>query len=860
MESNKNVKVTTFALCIYCVSGTLLTLFNKLAILAFPAPNSLLLFQNGATVLLLLLVTHITPDRFGGSLPLITFSVVRSWLPLTLLFVGMLGSSLLALQNVSSVTLIVFRNLCTLVVAFFERLFLGLEINSLAAISLVGILCGAFLYALNDIQFSVIGYIWLIVNVICTAIFQIYVKSLIANLPNEGPGSLGPFGMSYFNNVISLPVFGMLAAITGEFTHLQELIYTLSIKSWSIIVSSALLGFTLSTSAFLVTKLVSATSMMVANNVNKFALIILSEVFVEQTLVPLSSLGTALVMIFAWLYSQSKGSLTKLFNKTCVKNLLVFVFIILFLDLDFFWPVKLLKLQPLVAIEETRLSSYKQFIRSALEGNVDWGSSYSCYTCNCSNIWQSIVVDNDGRFCTDVLTSVTELLRVTKVLPYRYCLGGSCPIIPNTGNKLNSYSTILTERPHTVFQSQKNNRINIFVADYHTGLVRDLKHFFTTWLKDRLGAVDIVFNDQSLSAYCLLQTPPTCIRSDEIAFLRRDNAWPECPSQASFQSNFWESLKSDKTLQSTDIFLCTLPIWGCMRYIPFNRSFILIDAVDLGAKPQTLNTLMALQNMNFNKMTLAYNYAVGIHKKWHPIYLPSYSGFSGSMQLEKILARNKNNEVNIFVHVKGGSRQSFVNVDLNLNELETILNDLEQQKYSMQPRTFKVLNLMVATPNFNLSVLTDPFSEFPASILVSTSFQTVFMSGYEMYRTNIPLFFPFRQLDEKGDFTYYPGIQYYASVEDLASKIISTDLTYYNTITELHNQLLGQALAEVWAWRFNEMLPGLLNGTYVRPSYNESMSIDEAWFAATGLSWSPSQEIVSCGAPDEIFTKSPHTP
>jgi GDP-mannose transporter len=253
-----------------------------------------------------------------------------------ILFKASLMVQLFALQNVSSVTLIVFRNLCTLVVAFFERLVLGSEINSLAAFSLVGILCGAFLYALNDIQFSVIGYVWLIVNVACTAAFQVYVKSLIANLPKEGPGSLGPFGMSYFNNVISLPVFGILAALTGEITQLQELVYFLSVKSWFVIVSSALLGFTLSTSAFLVTKLVTATTMMVANNVNKFALIILSELFVEQTLVPLSSLGTALVMIFAWVYSQSKGSWAELFSETCAKNVRVIVFIIIIVSVSIY--------------------------------------------------------------------------------------------------------------------------------------------------------------------------------------------------------------------------------------------------------------------------------------------------------------------------------------------------------------------------------------------------------------------------------------------------------------------------------------------------------------------------------------------
>ena len=305
---SENALTVAAALAVYCVSGTLLTLANKLAVLALPAPHTLLVVQNGATVLLLLAATSAAPGAVGGALPPLTAEAVRAWLPLTLLFVGMLASSLLALQAVSAVTLIVVRNLGTLVVAFFERVVLGAQISTLAVFSLLGILLGAVMYGLYDLQFSAVGYAWLAVNVACTAAFQIYVKGLIAGLPKTGPGALGPFGMSYYNNVISLPVLLLVAAATGEGPRLPALLAALSTRGWAAVAASALLGFALSTSAFLVNTLVSATSMMVANNVNKFALIILSELFVEQTLGLLAALGTALVLLFAWLYSQSRGS------------------------------------------------------------------------------------------------------------------------------------------------------------------------------------------------------------------------------------------------------------------------------------------------------------------------------------------------------------------------------------------------------------------------------------------------------------------------------------------------------------------------------------------------------------------------
>lgn len=294
------------ALFVYCVSGTLLTLVNKLAVGAFPAPHSLLLFQNGLTVLLLLALTSAAPERLGGRLPPLTCAAVRTWLPLSLLFVVMLATSLLALQSLSAITLIVMRNLGTLVVAFFESALLGSRVSTLSVASLLGILLGVACYGANDLQFSIVGYAWLAVNIASTAAYQIYVKALLTGIPKEGPDALGPFGMSYFNNVISLPVLLVLALAT-EAPRVIDHAYALSPAGAAVVVASAFLGLALSTSAFLVNTLVTATTMMVANNVNKFALVVVSEVFMEQTLGPAAAAGTALAVASAWLYSESRG-------------------------------------------------------------------------------------------------------------------------------------------------------------------------------------------------------------------------------------------------------------------------------------------------------------------------------------------------------------------------------------------------------------------------------------------------------------------------------------------------------------------------------------------------------------------------
>lgn len=290
----------TLTLLLYCVSGTLLTLVNKLAIVAFPHANVLLIIQNGVTVVLLLLGSWVLPGTFQA-MPRLTWQVIKLWSPLVVLFVLMLSSSLNALTYVSAVTLIVMRNLSTLCVAFFEWIWLGEEILLMTWLALVGILAGAIVFGARDMMFSVPGYLWLAVNVLSTSTYQVYVKKLI-----KESKELGPFGMSYINNMLSLPVFVAMAFGTRQ---LPEAALSLpeqavDVQVW--IGLSALLGFVLSTSAFMINKMITATSMMVANNVNKFAVILLSELFIQRTLDNVSMLGTVLVMFFGWFYSQTK--------------------------------------------------------------------------------------------------------------------------------------------------------------------------------------------------------------------------------------------------------------------------------------------------------------------------------------------------------------------------------------------------------------------------------------------------------------------------------------------------------------------------------------------------------------------------
>jgi len=218
------------------------------------------------------------------------------------MFVAMLVSSLCALIHVSAVTLVVLRNLSSLVVALGDCIFIGTILSIDVSLCLVGMLVGAVIYGISDVAFTPIGYMWLFVNVISTSAYQIYIKVLVRD---ENIKKLKAVGMSYYNNVISLPFLGLLSLANREVSELTVRNRPIvGIGSISIMALSGVIGFLASTTAFALNTRISATSLMVLNNANKFLVIIFSEILIERTLGRVSLTGAVVVIIFGYAYAN----------------------------------------------------------------------------------------------------------------------------------------------------------------------------------------------------------------------------------------------------------------------------------------------------------------------------------------------------------------------------------------------------------------------------------------------------------------------------------------------------------------------------------------------------------------------------
>jgi drug/metabolite transporter (DMT)-like permease len=236
---------------------------------SFPLPFAILVIQCIGTLALLKVGFRFFSHLIGKE-PQYERGVFIKFIFLTFQFAVMLLSSLLSLSEVSVPTFIVIRNLATLVTAGIEANILGRRILLKEACSVLFMLFGALSYAYNDIFFTAIGYKFLIINVIFSSTYQVYVKTLVRST------SLSPWAMSYYNNLISVIMFVPFFYLR-ELSHLSGSITT-SLSTKCLLLISSFAGFCVSITGFVLNRLVSPTAIMIINNVNKFLLIIVNEI------------------------------------------------------------------------------------------------------------------------------------------------------------------------------------------------------------------------------------------------------------------------------------------------------------------------------------------------------------------------------------------------------------------------------------------------------------------------------------------------------------------------------------------------------------------------------------------------------
>jgi drug/metabolite transporter (DMT)-like permease len=161
--------VSLFSLC-----GVCMLLANKGAVKVCGGFIwTLLTLQTTVTLVLLAVWAAVTKQDFQ-----LNMNEAKAWLPCALLFVGCLFTGLEVFKHISVSTFTVFRNLQNLLVAYLEWQLLGTVIPWTAVAALVGIVFGVVLYAMNDLSFSMPGYLLALAGILLHAAYNLMVRNV----------------------------------------------------------------------------------------------------------------------------------------------------------------------------------------------------------------------------------------------------------------------------------------------------------------------------------------------------------------------------------------------------------------------------------------------------------------------------------------------------------------------------------------------------------------------------------------------------------------------------------------------------------------------------------------------------------
>ena len=292
------------------VAAITLTIGNKFIMLHFHFPMVLLLIQNTASVLFILLARmtgRVEFDKFTFmQLLIITGSAAISTLQLS--------ASLISLPQISIATLTVFGNTRALMQSMFECVILR-EKFSWKEVGALFIIAGtSVLYSSGDKTSSVEGIIWLIINCVSYVILGIYKRFFYNRVKQTS------YGIGFLENLLTLPFIVVLCVATGnlKIPGLEALQLNIpglpridptapsaldALTNGSVdIITLSLIAFTsifASTISIIYTNLfrnVAATTVTVLANMNKAISIVIAVFIFRKHMPPIQLLALAIVM------------------------------------------------------------------------------------------------------------------------------------------------------------------------------------------------------------------------------------------------------------------------------------------------------------------------------------------------------------------------------------------------------------------------------------------------------------------------------------------------------------------------------------------------------------------------------------
>lgn len=269
-KSNKAVKLNKALISglAYCFASCSMILVNKVVLSSynFNAGISLMVYQNFIAVVIVSILV-----RFGvvTTEPL-TWKLIKVWLPVNIIFVGMLITSMFSLKYINVAMVTVLKNVTNVITAVGEMYLFSKRHDKRVWASLFLMIISAISGGITDLSFNAIGYTWQILNCFLTASYSLTLRRVMDTAKQvTRSGNLNEFSMVLLNNTLSLPLGLALIFIVNEVDYLYQTPLLRSPAFWFVITMSGFLGLAISFTSMWFLHQTGATTYSLVGSLNK---------------------------------------------------------------------------------------------------------------------------------------------------------------------------------------------------------------------------------------------------------------------------------------------------------------------------------------------------------------------------------------------------------------------------------------------------------------------------------------------------------------------------------------------------------------------------------------------------------------
>lgn len=253
----------------YIVTSSTLILLNKYALsgFRFKCPNSLLLAHCVLAVIMCKLAQLFQLIKLEP----LRWNIIKTWIPVNLIFVGMIATSFLSLQHIGIGMFTLLKNLSNFITITGDWYFFNKTYNSQVWLSLGLMVASASIGAYTDSKFDAHGYAWQLINCFLTSAYSLYLSGTMERVVQytRTKERMSEFSMVYYNNLLSIGPILLLMWTFGEFKTLPDQKALWELQFQLVALLGGILGFGISFTSLWYVSRSSATVFSLTGSLNK---------------------------------------------------------------------------------------------------------------------------------------------------------------------------------------------------------------------------------------------------------------------------------------------------------------------------------------------------------------------------------------------------------------------------------------------------------------------------------------------------------------------------------------------------------------------------------------------------------------